>query len=47
MTQGPMETTVEDFWRMVWDNNTDIIVMATNFTERGIVSRTVHYIIGN
>ena len=42
-----METTVEDFWRMVWDNNTDIIVMATNFTERGIVSRTVHYIIGN
>ena len=23
---------------MVWENNSDIIVMATNFTERGIVS---------
>lgn len=23
---------------MVWENNTDTIVMATNFTERGIVS---------
>ena len=41
-TQGPMESTVEHFWRMVWENNTDTIVMATNFTERGIVSVDHH-----
>ncbi|XP_078328949.1 receptor-type tyrosine-protein phosphatase T-like isoform X2 [Crassostrea virginica] len=34
-TQGPKENTVNDFWRMVWQQNVTQIIMLTNIMEGG------------
>ncbi|XP_023181880.1 receptor-type tyrosine-protein phosphatase mu-like isoform X2 [Xiphophorus maculatus] len=36
-TQGPMQETVYDFWRMVWQENSAALVMVTNLVEVGRV----------
>jgi protein tyrosine phosphatase len=36
-TQGPLANTVVDFYRMIWQENTPVVVMITRLLERNKV----------
>lgn len=50
LTQHPLEATVGDFWRMVWDNNSSVIVLLSRVDDQVSLDNlhiltTVHRII--
>lgn len=38
-TQGPLPETLSDFWRMVWEQRSNTIVMMTRLEEKSRVRR--------
>ncbi|XP_018431482.1 PREDICTED: receptor-type tyrosine-protein phosphatase C-like, partial [Nanorana parkeri] len=45
--QGPKEETMTDFWRMIWEQKSTIIVMVTRCEEGNRVCQDGHYFCNN
>jgi len=41
-SQGPLPNTVVDFWRMIWECEVQVIVMACNEQESGKVKFSLY-----
>ena len=46
-TQGPLWETTPDFWRMVWEQRSSIIVMLTELEENNMVGLHVRQLSGS
>lgn len=36
---GPRPNTIDDFWRMIWQQNVNLIIMVTSLIENGKVCK--------
>ena len=41
--QGPLDSTIDDFWRMIWETNASIIVMLTKEIELNKVKCSTYW----
>ena len=46
LTQAPLENTIQDFWRMLWEYEVISVVMISNAKERDMVSSQSIYLVG-
>jgi protein-tyrosine phosphatase len=42
-TQAPLPSTIDDFWKVVWHNETELIISLTNLDENGIKKSDVYW----
>ena len=41
--QAPLSHTIEDFWTMIWEQNTPVIIMLTKYEENGKAKATPYF----